>query len=157
MNEDLRALLAVGTRLAYDGLWRQVAELDGPHVLLSSPAGVRRVSAGHLLADPSTQLGDAPLDPAEGTGADLAGLEEAEMAELRKRIAHVQEVRTGFRRGCAELAADGEPRPAYAPGVPMLARYAAKASEIGVGVSTLRRWVKDFGESGPAGLAGRLR
>ena len=74
MNEDLRALLAVGTRLAHDGLWWQVTELDGPHVLLSSPAGVRRVSAGHLLADPSTQLSDAPLDPAEGTGADLAGL-----------------------------------------------------------------------------------
>ena len=35
----------------------------------------------------------------------------------------------------------------------MLARYAAKAAEIGVGVSTLRRWVKDFAEHGPAGLA----
>jgi transposase InsO family protein len=36
---------------------------------------------------------------------------------------------------------------------PLLARYAAKAAEIGVGVSTLRRWVKDFEERGPAGLA----
>ena len=153
MSGDLRALLAVGTRLAYDGQWWQVTEIDGPHVLLSSPAGVRRVSAGHLLADPSARLDGAPGDPVEGAGADLAGLGEAEIAELRERVAHVQEVRTGFRRGCAELAADGEPRPEYAPGVPMLARYAAKASEIGVGVSTLRRWVKDFGESGPAGLA----
>jgi transposase InsO family protein len=149
----LRALLAVGTRLAYDGQWWQVTEIDGPHVLLSSPAGVRRVSAGHLLADPSARLDGAPGDPVEGAGADLAGLGETEIAELRERVAHVQEVRTGFRRGCAELAAAGEPRPEYAPGVPMLARYAAKASEIGVGVSTLRRWVKDFGESGPAGLA----
>jgi uncharacterized protein (DUF2345 family) len=48
VSGDLRALLAVGTRLAYDGQWWQVAEIDGPHVLLSSPAGVRRVSAGHL-------------------------------------------------------------------------------------------------------------
>ena len=32
-------------------------------------------------------------------------------------------------------------------------RLKSKAGEIGVGVSTLRRWVKDFGESGPAGLA----
>jgi transposase-like protein len=75
------------------------------------------------------------------------------MAELRERVAHVQEVRAGFRRGYAELAADGEPRPEYSPGVPLLARYATKAAEIGVGVSTLRRWVKDFGERGPAGLA----
>jgi transposase-like protein len=75
------------------------------------------------------------------------------VAELRERVAHVQEVRTGFRRGCAELAADREPRPEYSPGAPLLARYAAKAAEIGVGVSTLRRWVKDFEQRGPAGLA----
>jgi hypothetical protein len=153
VNETLRGLLAVGTRLAYDGQWWQVAELDGPHVLLAGPAGARRVSAGHLLADPSTRLPGAPGDPVEGAGPELARLDEAEMAGLRERIAHVQEVRTGFRRGCAELAAGGEPRPEYAPGVPLLARYAAKAAEIGVGVSTLRRWVKDFGERGPAGLA----
>jgi len=154
VSEDLRALLAVGTRLAYDGQWWQVSELDGLHVLLTSPAGgIMRVGAGHLLADPSTRLHGAPADPVEGAGAELAGLGEAELAGLRARIAHVQEVRTGFRRGCAELAADGEPRPQYAPGVPMLARYAVKAAEAGVGVSTLRRWVKDFGEQGPAGLA----
>jgi transposase InsO family protein len=154
VSEDLRALLAVGTRLAYDGQWWQVSGLDGLHVLLAGPAGgIMRVGAGHLLADPSTRLHGAPADPVEGAGAELAGLGEAELAELRARIAHVQEVRTGFRRGCAELAAGGEPRPQYAPGVPMLARYAVKAAEAGVGVSTLRRWVKDFGEHGPAGLA----
>ena len=154
MKDELRALLAVGTRLAYDGQWWQVTELDGPHVLLTSQAGgIRRVSAGHLLADPGTRLHRVPADPAEGVGADLAGLGETELAELRERAAHVQEVRTGFRRGCAELAAGGEPRPEYAPGAPMLARYAAKAAEVGVGVSTLRRWVKDFEEHGPAGLA----
>jgi hypothetical protein len=153
VNEALRGLLAVGTRLAYDGQWWQVAELDGPHVLLAGPAGVRGVSAGHLLAVPSTRLPGAPGDPVEGAGPELARLDEAEMAGLRERIAHVQEVRTGFRRGCAELAAGGEPRPEYAPGVPLLARYAAKAAETGVGVSTLRRWVKDFGERGPAGLS----
>ena len=154
MNGELRAVLAVGTRLAYDGQWWQVAELDGTHVLLSGlGGGIRRVSAGHLLADPGTRLEGAPADPVEGAGADLAGLGEAALAELRERVAHVQEVRTGFRRGCRELAVQGEPRPEYAPGVPVLARYAGKAAEIGVGVSTLRRWVKDFGEHGPAGLA----
>jgi len=153
VSEDLPVLLAVGTRLACDGRWWQVSELDGPHVLLTSPGGVRRVSAGHLLADPSARLHGTPADPVEGAGADLAGLGGAELAELRARIAHVQEVRTGFRRGCPELAAGGEPRPEYAPGVPLLARYASKAAEIGVGVSTLRRWLKDFETRGPAGLA----
>ena len=153
MSEALRGLLAVGTRLAHDGQWWQVAELNGPDVLLSGASGIRRISAGHLLADPSTRLDGAPAGPVGSVGAELSGLGEAGLAELRERVAHVQEVRTGFRRGCAELAAAGEPRPEYAPGVPMLDRYAAKAAEIGVGVSTLRRWVKDFGEHGPAGLA----
>jgi len=153
VSESLRGLLAVGTRLAHDGQWWQVAEMDGPGVLLSGASGMRRVSAGHLLADPSTRLDGAPAAPVGRVGAELGGLGEAGLAELRERVAHVQEVRTGFRRGCAELAAAGEPRPEYAPGVPLLDRYAAKAAEIGVGMSTLRRWVKDFGERGPAGLA----
>jgi transposase-like protein len=53
--------------------------------------------------------------------------------------------------GCAELALEGEPRPEYAPGVPMMRRYAAKAAELGVGESTIRRWVSQA-EAGPAGL-----
>lgn len=56
MNETLRGLLAAGTRLAYDGQWWQVAEMDGPYVLLAGQAGVWRVGAGHLLSDPSTRL-----------------------------------------------------------------------------------------------------
>jgi hypothetical protein len=42
VSETLRSLLAVGARLVYDGQWWQVAELDGPHVLLASPAGARQ-------------------------------------------------------------------------------------------------------------------
>jgi hypothetical protein len=134
VSEDLRALLAVGTRLACDGQAWQVSELDGPHVLVTCPAGgIVRVGTGHLLADPSAGLHGAPVDPVEGAGAELAGLGEAELAGLRERVARVREVRAGFRRGCAELAADGEPRPQYAPGAPMLARYAARAAEAGVG------------------------
>ena len=125
MSESLHGLLAVGTRLAHDGQWWQVAELNGPDVLLSGASGMRRISAGHLLADPSTRLDGAPAGPIASTGAELSGLGEAGLAQLRERVAHVQEVRTGFRRGCAELAVAGEPRPAYAPGVPILDRYAA--------------------------------
>jgi hypothetical protein len=109
VSESLRGLLAEGTRLAHDGQWWQVAELNGPDVLLSGASGVRRVSAGHLLAGPSTRLDGAPAGPVGSTGAELAGLGETELGELRERVAHVQEVRTGFRRGCAELAAAGEP------------------------------------------------
>jgi hypothetical protein len=63
VSEALSSLLAVGTRLAHDGQWWQVAELNGPYVLLSGASGVRRVSAGHLLADPSTRLDGRPPPP----------------------------------------------------------------------------------------------
>ncbi len=64
----------------------------------------------------------------------------------------MQELLTGFRHGSRELAADGEPRPPYAPGVAVMARYTAKAAELGIGVSTLRRWVAGFTTHGPEGL-----
>jgi len=83
--------------------------------------------------------------------AALGGLGADEDEELTARYRHVQEVRTGYQHGCAELALDGEPRPRYAPGVPMMARYKAKAAELGVGVSTVRRWVVQA-RDGPAGL-----
>jgi len=94
---DMRAL-AVGTRLAHDGRWWQVGELDGPHVLLAGAPGVRRVRP-YLLADPLTRLLDAPGDPVEGVGAELAGRGEAELARLRERIARVEQVRTGSGAG----------------------------------------------------------
>jgi hypothetical protein len=50
----------VGARLAHEGQWWQVTEIDGPHIVLSGAADIRRVSAGHLLADPSTRLDKAP-------------------------------------------------------------------------------------------------
>ncbi len=53
MSENLRALLTVGTRLAHHGQWWRVTELDGPHVVPGGAAVLRRVSAGHLLADSS--------------------------------------------------------------------------------------------------------
>ena len=53
----------------------------------------------------------------------------------------MQEALTGYRIGCAELALEGEPRPEYAPGVPLMARYQAKAAELGVSGGTVRRWV----------------
>ncbi len=144
--------LAVGVRLAYDGQVWEVRELSVPGVLLASPTGaVRQVDVGFLLAHPSTRLAEA-AEAVEGVGAPLGGLSESERAELAARIGHVQEVRTGFRRGCDALALPGEPRAAYAPGTAKLARYEAKAAELDVGVSTVRRWVHAFEAEGPAGL-----
>lgn len=150
-----RAALTAGTRLCYDGQLWEVAELAVPNVLLRDAAGgIRQVGIGHLLACPGTRLIDGGAQEApEGLGVVLVGLDDAARHLLRERVAHVQEVRTGYQRGSAALALPGEPRPAYAAAAPMLERYRAKAAELGIGVSTLRRWVASFQDAGPAGLA----
>jgi len=109
-----RVGVAVGSRLAYDGRWWTVSELTAGSVLLADVGGgVRQVGLAHLLAHPSTRLlTDDPVDAVGGVGAELAGLNAAERAALAERVGHVQEIRTGFRRGCAELALPGEPRAA---------------------------------------------
>jgi hypothetical protein len=120
---DMRAL-AVGTRLAHDGRWWKVGELDGPHVLLAGAPGPAN-QAGHLLADPLTRLLDAPGDPVEGVGAELAGRGEAELARLRERIARVEEVRTGSGAGAPSwppTASRGRVRP-WRPAAGPLCRW----------------------------------
>jgi len=145
--------VTVGTRLAYDGQLWEVRELAAASVLLATVLGsVRQVGLAHLLAHPSTRLLDGEGQSAEGVGTVLANLSGAERERLTERLGHVQEVRTGFRRGAAGLALPGEPRPQYAPGAAKLSRYQAKAAELGIGVSTVRRWVKEFEADGPAGL-----
>ncbi len=159
MPDGLRAELGIGTRLAYDGQMWQVADLTPPSLLLAAAAGdLRRVGVSHLLADPSTRLLAAGQDSAaHGAGAGLSSLSNGERDRLGERVGHIQEVCTGYRRASAELALPGEPRPEYAPGIPKLARYQAKAAELGVGVRTVRRWVRDFERDGPAGLVDNRR
>ncbi|MEU4233220.1 hypothetical protein AB0F17_53790 [Nonomuraea sp. NPDC026600] len=79
------------------------------------------------------------------------------MAKILERAEHVREVRTGYKSGSAELAGPAEPRPEYDPGLPLMARYEAKAAELGVTVRTICRWVGDANGSGEAGLAPPIR
>ncbi|MBW5423514.1 hypothetical protein GKQ77_18430 [Streptomyces sp. BG9H] len=80
----------------------------------------------------------------------MSGLADEEDDELTVRVQHLQEVLTGYRLGDAVLALDGEARADFAPGEPLLHRYAVKAAELGVGVSTIRRGTAALKKSGPA-------
>jgi len=62
-------------------------------------------------------------------------------------------VLTGYRSGRSERRGAAEPRAEYDPGLPLEARYAAKAAELGAGVRTVKRWVSRFRQLGEAGLA----
>jgi transposase InsO family protein len=148
--------LRPGLPVSFDGEQYAIAEIEGSRVMLrrTGAAGApswRQVELVTLLSHPSTRIHAPASEPQAAVATVLGGLDDGEDDELTARYQHVQEVRTGYRHGCAELALDGEPRPQYAPGVPMMARYQAKAAELGVGVSTVRRWVT-LAQDGPAGL-----
>lgn len=144
--------LGVGSSILHDGARFAVIELSGRRVLLAREGTneVRQVDIAWLLNQPHTRLADTAPQPA--CGIALSGLDPDTERNLAQRVAHVQEVLTGYRSGSGELALPEEPRASYRPGTAMMARYQAKAAEIGVAVSTLRRWVAQFRQHGPYGL-----
>ncbi|MFD3817263.1 integrase [Streptomyces rubiginosohelvolus] len=152
--------LRTGLPLTYDGEQFTIAEIEGRRILLQQISAEgrptwRQIDLSVLMAHPSTEflVETPPAQPA--VAATLGELSTAEDDALTTRFRHVQEVRSGYQLGSAEMALEGEPRPDYAPGVPLMHRYEAKASELGVGVTTVRRWVALVEESGPAGLVRR--
>ncbi|WP_405576253.1 hypothetical protein [Streptomyces sp. NBC_01092] len=140
------ATLRPGLPLSFDGERFTVAEVAGRRVLLQRASDGRapvwrQVDVSVLLSHPSTQiLMEVPAEE-PAAAARLGWLSDEKDDELTVRVRHVQEVLTGYHLGSSELALEGEPRPDYAPGVPMQHRYTAKAAELGVGENTVRRWV----------------
>lgn len=158
--------VGVGARVVYGGQLLEVAELhagpSGTETLLRpcrGQGGVVRVSLWELLTGRRARLvpdGEGPSandDGVEPADVVLSTLPEAERAMVVERAAHIREVLTGYRSGTAELAASGEPRSSYEPGLPLTARYEAKAAELGVSLRTVAQWVADFRQHGEAGLA----
>jgi transposase InsO family protein len=150
----LSAPLRAGCRIDHDGVRFDVVELAGRRLLLrqSATGELRQVDLAWLLAHPTTRLADTGPGPATAVGVVLDDLDQAGQAQVQVRAGHVREVLTGYRHGSAELALPSEPRPRYGPGTTLMARYAAKATELGVAASTVRRWVAAFRACGPAGL-----
>jgi hypothetical protein len=144
--------LGVGTRFLYDGEVVEVAQMcattAGNEVVLKNATGRRivRVSVRELLISDRARVipdgpGPAADDPGDIVGVVLAELTEAQKRHVLERAAHVREVLTGYRSGTPELAAVGEPRPEYSPDLPLMTRYESKATELEIGLRTLKRWV----------------
>ncbi|MEV5363583.1 transposase [Streptomyces cellulosae] len=159
------ARVGVGTRFRYDGETVEVVEMAattaGNEVVLKDGHGrLLRLSLKELLfSDRAVISPDGPGPSADDEGeiasVVLGQLAEAEKQKVLERAEHVREVLTGYRSGSPELARDGEPRSEYSPERPLEARYAAKVSELGVGLRTLKRWIAEFRGHGEAGLAPR--
>jgi transposase InsO family protein len=149
------ACLTIGSRVIYDGEVCTVIAIAGDRVTVQQQVSGRALSVriASLLAAPDSELLDATVAvPVGAVGPALASLTDGEMTVVCERAAHLREMLTGYRSGSLERALPGEPRAAYAPGVSLMERYRAKAAELGVGVTSLRRWTSAFEAEGEAGL-----
>jgi Helix-turn-helix domain len=142
--------IAVGATLLFDSAVARVVEFDGGSVTLRLPEG--RYLGVELAEFVTRAKGMEPLEGEDDPGLVLAGLDATEREQIARKAAHVREVLTGYAAGHAGAASPGEPRPEFAPGVPLKARYAAKAVELSVGVRTVEYWVAAYREAGEAGL-----
>jgi transposase InsO family protein len=154
------ARVAIGTRLVCGGELCEVVALEGAEVVVVGRLGTAaRVRVADLLSPAGAsgaRLADPPggqVPAGESPGLLLGAAGEDALAEARRRAAHVREVLTGYRSGSEEVAAPGEPRPQYAPAVPLMRRYEAKAAELGVTSRTVRGWARRYRDLGEAGLA----
>ena len=133
------ARIAIGSRLLRDGEMCEVIALEAAEAVvmdrLGSAARVRIADLLRPAGQAELRLAEAaggPTPAGERPGVLLGAAGDSALAEARWRAGHVREVLSGYRSGSGELAAPGEPRPQYAPGVPLMQRYEAKAGELGV-------------------------
>jgi transposase InsO family protein len=144
-------LLRPGSWLSLDGGAVEVVSLDGATVTVRDADGKwQAVGTAALLARASSL--DAPDEAPPPAGPLLAGLDGAGREALSERAGHVREMLTGYRSGSAQAARPGEPRPGFAPSVPVAQREQAKAAELGVTPRTVRRWARAYRDGGEAAL-----
>ncbi|WP_437086505.1 hypothetical protein [Streptomyces sp. enrichment culture] len=164
--------MGIGSHFRYDGETVEVVEMAATAagnevVFKNARGGLLRISLKEpLFSDRAAiipaQDGPRATDEEGLAGVVLGQLSEAQRQQVVEQAEHVREVLTGFRSGSRELARDGEPRPQFAPDLPLDARYAAKAVELGVadphgamvggGIPAWRR-----GKAGAAEAAGQVR
>lgn len=156
--------VGVGTRFSYDGEFVEVVEVHPvggiPEVVardLRSQA-VRRFALDELMySDRARLLSEDLVVEVSKAGGDVASVKwsavpESVRRQARERTAHVREVLTGYRSGCALTAIPGEPQHRYRMELSKQDRMAAKAQELGVGLRTVERWVSQYEAEGEVGL-----
>jgi transposase InsO family protein len=159
------AKLGVGTHFRLDGETVEVVEFasmaTGMEVIVKDARDrLARMSLRELLTSDRAELihdgsGPSAADDEDVAAVVLNRLTKEEKKEVLERAEHVREMLTGYRSGSEDLPRPGEPRPQYAPGLPLHARYEAKAAELGVSARSTRRWAQAFREHGEAGLVPR--
>lgn len=156
--------VGVGTRFSYDGEIVEVVEIHPvrgvPEVVTRDVRSetVRRFGLDEVMySERARLLSEDLVVEISAAGGDSAAVKwsavpESVRRQARDRAAHVREVLTGYRSGCALTAVPGEPRRRYSTELSKQDRLAAKAKELGIGLRTLERWVSLYEADGEVGL-----
>ncbi|MGX1602943.1 transposase, partial [Streptomyces albidoflavus] len=171
MTAEGAVRLRYGTRLWLDDEVHTVTGVTDDGVRLRSESGAWTViGVGHLLADPTFRLcNDSEVPEGEPSGEqdaverklwlDAAALfdklTDKQLEDLQSAQEHLLEMTTGYRGGDAENARPGEPRPEYAPDLPLVQRVRSKARELGYSEQQIWRRLRRWREEGPWGLVDR--
>ena len=153
-----RSVIRIGTKVVYDGEVHTVAGLEGTTVRLRTPNdGLLLLATRELVGAEDFEVldGEAPVDNGKGLVLDTAVLDSMPEAELRRAKelrAHLLEAITGYPSGDPEVPDQPAPRPEYDPEATLRERIAAKARELGVSESTLRKLKRRFEELDLPGL-----
>jgi len=150
--------IRVGATFSWDGSLCTVIEMAGNAIVVQDAnRRLRRLHYAELLRPPADG-GRArfPRDPDAGLVDPLAliwtQLSPADQEAVHQRAEHVREVLTGYKSGNAAYPRPGEPRPEYAPDTGKMARYRAKAEELGVSERTISNWIARYLEADELGL-----
>ncbi|GMM97062.1 helix-turn-helix domain-containing protein [Microbacterium sp. MTN4-12] len=151
-------MLRPGMDFVYDGEACTVAEIaDGAVIIRDRTGRHRRLRMVDVLR-PAAEGGKAHIPghtrerDATPLGVLWADATDSAKARTMERADHVREVLTGYKSGTPQIPREGEPRLEYHPQHSLRQRTAAKATELGKGERTVRRWVAQYRESGEAGL-----
>lgn len=162
MNGAWKLKLSVNDWIEFEDERHQVTRLRETAVHLRSESGVPQIIAmAALVADPTFQAKAVPPDKPAGPVLDrtaiLEGLPETERKRVLQMQAHLHEVTTGFRSGDRDEAAVGEPRPSFAPELPLNSRMEAKAAELGITTRRLYQLLDAWRSNGLWGLVDKRK
>ncbi len=150
------ATLVPGAKVLYHGRPAHIESINVETTVLcyEDTPSICTIWTGAMSANPFFVVLDvSPALTNERTG-DIDLAPEYAQREAYEWEEHVLEVTTGYRSGSADRALAGEPLAQYAPDVPLEQRYKAKAAQLGVAVSCVKKRCGDYwaADGNPAAL-----
>lgn len=120
----------------------------------SGDGGVCLVSFAAVSGTRLFRILDLPPVDDDELIPDIDLVDDAAWEAAYEKEKHVLEVVSGYKTGDPTRAGRWEPRAEYSPGTSMESRYAAKAAELDIGISTIKGWQTRYSRTGmnPAAL-----